>query len=161
VSGGGGRHGEARLEADGRRIRLEIVDAELFCYGAGEWGLFVAGVFRCDGFNQREPSLFGGGGVVPNAARDDKELAGIHEEIATIYCRPADTELASKDEEHLVFIGVGVPRELSLDPRHLDVLVVYLTDNPRRPKLRKSAAREFEGDRMLLHRQVHSREQAN
>src|ERR1700679_2526445 len=43
-----------------------------------------------------------------------------------------------------------VPWELSLDLRHFDVLIVYLTDDPRGPQLLESGACEFERDRLLL-----------
>jgi hypothetical protein len=41
-------------------------------------------------------------------------------------------------------MGMSVPWKLSMDTRYLDVLIVDLTYNSRRPKLRKSTAREFE-----------------
>jgi len=49
-------------------------------------------------------------------------------------------------------MGMGVPWKFSMDTRYLDVLIVDLTYNSRRPQLRKGTAREFEGDGMLLHR---------
>jgi hypothetical protein len=48
-----------------------------------------------------------------------------------------------------------VPGELTVDTRDLHILIVDLAEDSRRPKLRESAARQFEGERMLLHRQVH------
>jgi hypothetical protein len=97
--------------------------------------LLVASVLGGDGFDEGDPGFFGGRGVVADAAGDDEELAGLEGDGATVRGGAADGEGSAEDEEHLVFMGVGVPRELSVDTRYLDVLIVDLTDDSRRPKL--------------------------
>ena len=128
------------------------VCCELLGDGAREGRLLTAGVFGGDGLDERDPGLFGGGGVVTDAAGDDEELTGADEDVAAIGLRAADAELAAQDEEHLVFGGVRVPGELSVDARYLDVLIVDLTEDSRRPQLGESTARKFKRDGMLLHR---------
>jgi len=81
---------------------------------------------------------------VANAAGDDEELTRAEKNIATIGIGAADAELSTEYEEHFVLKGVRMPWELPLDTRYLDELIVDLTDNSRRPKLGKSAAREFQ-----------------
>jgi hypothetical protein len=103
--------------------------AALFFDGAGEGSLFFTGVQGGDGFDQRDPGLFGSGGAVANAAGDDEELARVDEHIAAVGRSSADAEFAAEDEEELVFMGVGVPGELSLHTRHLDELIVDLTED--------------------------------
>jgi hypothetical protein len=103
-----------------------------------------------DGLDQDDPCLFCGRGVVVHAAGYDKELSGVDRYRAAVGVRATDAETTAKHEEHLVFCFVGVPGELSLDLRYLDELIVDLTHNPRRPKLVKSGAREFEGDGFRL-----------
>jgi len=71
-----------------------------------------------------------------DATRNDEELASLQGDRATVLCCAADGESSAEDEKHLVFMGVGMPGEFSLDARHLDVLIVYLTYDSRRPKLR-------------------------
>ncbi len=87
-----------------------------------------------------------------DTARDDEEFAGLEGDGTTIGGGSTDGEGSAKDEEHLVFMGMGVPWKLSMDTRYLDELIVDLTYNSRRPQLRESTAREFEGEGMLLHR---------
>jgi hypothetical protein len=104
----------------------------------------------CDGFDEGDPSLFGGRGVVTNAARDDEEFARMKRHRAAVCFGAADAEEAAEDEEHLVLVLMGVPGELSLHLCHLDVLVIDLTNDSRRPKLLKSGACLFERDGVLL-----------
>ena len=75
--------------------------------------LLVAGVLGRDGFDERDPGLFGGRGVVANAAGNDEELAGSKKKVATVGMGAADAQLTAEDEEHFVFKGVRVPGELS------------------------------------------------
>jgi hypothetical protein len=126
--------------------------AKLLGDGAGERRLLVPRVLCRDGFDQRDPSLFDGGGVMANAAGHDEKFARLELDIATVSCATTDTELTAKNEKEFVFMRMRVPGELSVDTRYLHILIVDLTDHSRRPKLRKSAAREFEGEGMLLHR---------
>jgi hypothetical protein len=109
-----------------------------------------------EGLDQRDPGLFGGGGVVANPARNDKELARMEQDIAAIGRGAANAELTAKDEKHLVFRGVRMPGKLSLNTRYFDELIVDLADHARRPQRGNSATGEFKGDGMLLHRQVFS-----
>jgi hypothetical protein len=81
---------------------------------------------------------------VANAAGDDEELARAEKNIATIGIGAADAKLTAEYEEHFVLKGVRVPGELPMDTRYLDELIVDLAENSRRPKLGKSAAREFQ-----------------
>jgi len=125
--------------------------AELFFDGAGEGSLFFASVLGGGGFDQRDPGLFDGGGVVADAAGDDEELAGAEMDRATVGVGAADAELAAQDEEELVFMGVGVPGELALDTRYLDELIVDLAEDARRPELLELGCGAFEGDGLGLH----------
>jgi hypothetical protein len=96
------------------------------------------------GFDERDPGLFDCGGVVANAAGNDEELAGSNDHVAAIGFGAADAQLTAEYEEHFVLKGVRVPGELPLNTRYLNELIVNLSKNSRRPKLRKSAAREFQ-----------------
>jgi hypothetical protein len=104
-----------------------------------------------DGFDEGDPGFFGGGGVVTDAAGDDEELAGVEGHGATVWIGAADGKGAAEDKEHLIFVRMSVPWEVSMDTRYLDVLIVDLADDSRRPKLRKSATGEFKRDGVLLH----------
>jgi hypothetical protein len=101
-------------------------------------------VFGRDGFDERDPGLLGCRRIVANAARHDEELTGPDDDIAAIYVSASNAQLAAQYEEHFVLVGMSMPGEFSLDTRYLDELVIDLAKNSRRPKLRKSAAREFE-----------------
>ena len=85
-----------------------------------------------------------------DAAGNDEELAGADKNGTAVCFGSPDTEKTTEDEEHLVLELMEVPGELSLDLHHLDVLVVDLTDDSRRPKLFQSGAREFQRDGGLL-----------
>jgi hypothetical protein len=106
--------------------------------GTGESSLFGAGVEGGYGFDKGDPGLFGGGCVVTDTTGDDEELAGIERHRAAVCFGAADAEETTEDKEHLILVLMGVPGELTLHPGHLDVLVVDLTDDSRRPKLSKS-----------------------
>ena len=112
--------------------------------------MFGASVERRDCFNEGDPGLFGGRGVVTDAARDDEELTRTERYGAAICFGAADAEEATEDQKHLVLVFVRVPGELALDLRHFDVLVVDLTDDSRRPQLVESGTRELKRDRILL-----------
>ena len=143
---GGDRHGAC--SGAGRLLERGRGCGELLFDGAGHGGLLIAGMLGGDGFDQGEPGFFGGGGVVANAAGDDEELTGVEEDVASVGWGAADAQLAAEDQEHLVLMGVGVPGKLSLDADYLDVLIVDLTDDSRRPELyagaAELAAREFQ-----------------
>ena len=81
--------------------------------GAGHWSLFGAGVEGSHGFDEGDPGLFGGRGIVADAARDDEELAGSKRDRAAIGFSSSDGEEATEDEEHLVLEFVGVPGKFS------------------------------------------------
>ena len=104
----------------------------------------------CGSFDERDPGLFGGRGVVTDAAGDDEELAWVKRYGAAVCFGAADAEDATEDEEHLVLVLMGVPWELALHLCHLDVLIVDLTNDSRRPKLLESGAGLFERDGVLL-----------
>ncbi len=91
-----------------------------------------------------------------DAAGDDEELAGLKQDVTAVGCGTPDAQLAAQDEEHFVFMGMGVPGKFTLDTRYLDVLIVYLPNDSRRPEIdasiTESTTSEFERDRMLLHR---------
>jgi hypothetical protein len=101
-------------------------------------------MFGGDSFDEYDPGLFGCGGVVANAAGNDEEFARANQNFAAIGFGSADAQLTAEYEEHFVFKGVSVPGELPLDTHYLDELIVDLAENSRRPKLGKSAAREFQ-----------------
>ena len=52
--------------------------------------LLGAGVERRRGFDEGDPGLFGGRGVVADAARNDEELAGAHRHGAAVCFGAAD-----------------------------------------------------------------------
>jgi hypothetical protein len=114
--------------------------------------LLAASVFGGDGFDERDPRLFGGGCIVTNAAWNNEEFTGPNQNIPTVSFGAADAKLSAEDEKHFILMGMRMPRELSLDTHYLDVLIVDLTYNSRRPKLGESATREFQRDRMQGHR---------
>ena len=84
------------------------------------------------------------------AARDYEKLTWKNGHGAAVCIGASDAELAPENEEHLVFVVVRMPGELSLDLCHFDVLVVDLTYNSRRPKLCESGTRKFKRDGVLL-----------
>jgi hypothetical protein len=102
------------------------------------------------GFDERDPSLFGGRGVVTDAARDDEEFARMKRHGAAVCFGAADAKEPTENQEHLVLVLMRVPRELSLYLGHLDVLIVDLTDDSRRPMLSECGTRKFKRDRGLL-----------
>jgi hypothetical protein len=83
------------------------------------------------GFDEGDPGLFFGGGVVARATGDYEELAGEDGDRAAVRFGATDAEETTEDEEHLVLVVMGVPGELSLNLCHFDVLVVDLTDDSR------------------------------
>jgi hypothetical protein len=105
--------------------------------------LFGAGVEGCGGFDEGNPGLFGGGGVVTDAAWNDEELARMKRHGAAVCFGTAYAEETTEDKEHLVLVLMGVPGELTLHLCHLDVLVIDLTNDSRRPQLGESGTREF------------------
>jgi hypothetical protein len=139
--------GEAQLAellgVFGFSLELLWTSVKLLCDGAGERRSLVPGVLGGDGFDERDPGLLGCRGVVANAAGDDEELARTEKEVATIGRGAADAQFTAEYEEHFVLKGMRVPRELPMDTRYLDVLIIDLTDHSRRPELRERAAREF------------------
>lgn len=92
-----------------------------------------------------------------DAAGNDEELAGTDQHIAAIGGGAADAQFAAENEEHFVFRCMLMPGKFALNAGDLDVLIVDLTHDSRKPQryARRSqrAAREFKGNRMLLHQQ--------
>jgi hypothetical protein len=105
--------------------------------------LFEAGVEGCGGFDEGDPGLFGGGGVVTDAAWNDEELAGMKRHGAAVGFGTAYAEETTEDKEQLIFVLMRVPGKLTLHLCHLDVLVIDLTNDSRRPQLGESGTREF------------------
>jgi hypothetical protein len=103
----------------------------LICNRARERGLLGASMKSGYGFDESDPGLFRGGGVVTNSAGNDEELAGAQGDGAAVGFGAADAEETTEDKEHLVLVFMGVPGKLALYPGHLDVLIVDLTDNSR------------------------------
>jgi hypothetical protein len=93
--------------------------------------LLGAGVEGGHGFDEGDPSLFCGRGIVTNAVRDDEELAGPQRDGAAVCFGAADAEETTEDKEHLVLVFMEVPGKLALYLGHLDVLIVDLTDDSR------------------------------
>jgi hypothetical protein len=87
---------------------------------------------------------------VTDAAGNDEELAWMHRHRAAVRFGSADAEQTTQDKEHLVLVFMAVPGELPQHLRHLDVLIVDLTNHARRPKFLKSGTRKFQRDRVLL-----------
>ena len=85
-----------------------------------------------------------------DAAGNDEELAGADKNGTAVCFGSPDAEKTTEDEEHLILVFMRVPRKLSLDLRHFDVLVVDLTNDSRRPKLFESGTCEFQRDGSLL-----------
>jgi hypothetical protein len=138
--------------------KLVWISRKLIWDGAGEECLLAAGVFGGDGFDERDPGLFGRRGFVANAAGNDEELARSNQNVAAIGFGAADAQLAAEYEEHFVLKGVRVPGEVPVDTRYLDELIIDLTNDSRRPELRERAAREFQRYRMRGHRRlIHGR----
>jgi hypothetical protein len=77
--------------------------------GAGEGGSFGASVKGRGGFDEGDPGLFGGRGVVADATRDNEELAGVQRHGAAVCFGAADAEETTQDEEHLILVLMGVP----------------------------------------------------
>ena len=102
--------------------------------------------------DQRDPSLFTGRGIVADTPGDDEKLTDAQRHRPAIGFRTADAEEAAKYKKHLVLVLMRVPGELALNLGNFDVLIVDLTDDPWRPKLVESGAREFERDRGQLRR---------
>ncbi len=94
--------------------------------------------------NQRDPRLFRSCGIVPYPSPHNKELTRSHKNISAVGRRAANPQLPAQHQKHLVLISMRVPRKLALNTRYLDELIVYLTHDPRRPKLGESTAREIE-----------------
>jgi hypothetical protein len=111
--------------------------------------VFVAGVLGGDRFDQDDPGFFCGGGIVADAAGDDEELTRQEGDRAAIRFRAAYGEGTAKDEKHLILKWVRVPGKFSVDTRDLYILIVDLSEDSRRPQLRKGATREFEREGML------------
>ncbi len=78
--------------------------------------MLFARVLGGDSFDEGDPGLFGGGGVVTDAAGDDEELARADEDVATVGLGTADAQFAAEDEEELVLKGVGGGGGLSHAP---------------------------------------------
>lgn len=104
----------------------------------------------CSRLNQHDPRLFARRGIVPDATRNDEELACPHRHRTAIRFSSADAELTTQDQKHLVLVFMRVPGKLPLHFRHFDVLIVDLTNDSRRPKLRKIRTRQFQRDGVLL-----------
>ncbi len=100
--------------------------------------------------DQHDPGLELSRRIVPDASRDHEKLARPHGHGSTIRLIAPNTQPPSQHEKHLVLKLVSVPGKFTLNPRHLDVLVVHLADYPRRPQLRKSSTRRFQQNRLLL-----------
>jgi hypothetical protein len=94
----------------------------------------AAGVERGCRLEQENVGFAGGNGLVLDAAWNDEELPGIepHDTPSQV-----DVEVTVDDEEELVFAGVPVPDELTLQLGELDVLTVELADDSRAPALRE------------------------
>jgi hypothetical protein len=138
--------GDARLPELLRVFCREGVGdfCKLLCDGAGKGRLLAASMFGGDRFDEYDPGLFGCGSVVANAAGNDEEFARANQNFAALGFGATDAQLTAEYEEHFVFKSVSVPGELPQDAHYLDELIVDLAKNSRRPKLGKSAAREFQ-----------------
>jgi hypothetical protein len=87
---------------------------------------------------------------VTDAARHYEKLARVQRHGAAVRISAADVEETTEDKKHLVLMIVRVPGEFALHLGYLDVLIVDLTNDSRRPQLCESGTRKFKRDGGLL-----------
>src|SRR5262245_37408575 len=83
-----------------------------------------------------------------HASRHDEHLTGLQRDVPVAQM---DGHLPVEHDEDLVGFGVGMPDELPLDPHQLEVIVVHLGDDPRRPALTEAAELRGKIDRSVRH----------
>src|SRR6267142_3139696 len=114
--------------------------------GAGAAG--VAGVRGAGRLDEHHPALARRLRLVLDAAGDDVHLTGLQRHLAVAQ---VDGQLPVHHDEDLVGLGVLVPDELALDLHDLEMVVVHLGDDLRRPLLRELGELLGEIDRGLSH----------
>lgn len=80
---------------------------------------------------------------MPDPARHHEELSRLQHHRTTVRLSASNAQLTAQHQEHLILVLMRVPRKLPLNPRHLDVLVVNLAHNSRRPELGESDTRKL------------------
>ncbi len=105
-------------------------------------------MLRRDGLNQRKPGLLLGARVVANTSRNDKHLARTQNYRTAIFFGAADRQRSTQHKEEFVFVGMAMPGKLSPHTNRLQVLIVYLRQNTRSPKILQAGASLLERDRM-------------
>jgi len=86
-----------------------------------------------DGFDERDPALVFGDGVVQGAARDDAEIAGAEFDVGLVV--DLDAHAAAEDLEEFVLVIVLMPHEFTLELSYFHILVVDLGDDFGRPEV--------------------------
>jgi hypothetical protein len=119
---------------------------QLVFEAASHFGLFVAGMLGGGGFDEGDPGLFGGAGIVAHSFGNDEDFAGLQGERAAVGFATADGEGAFEDEEELIFVFMGMPGELALNFGDFEVLIVNLGEDARAPEFGERGADVLERD---------------
>ena len=118
----GWRSSETFRRCCGTELLGEILGAELLRDRSGHRRLNVAGMKRFRRLDERDEALFAGRG------------RGVY--WAAIGVRSTDAQRALEYQEHLVLMGVSVPRKLAEDTSDFHVMIIKLTNDTGRPTIR-------------------------
>src|SRR6185312_17210557 len=97
-----------------------------FLHSSGQWRYHITRVFGRHRFYQHYPALLVCDWIVPHAFRNDVEIARPELDVTVL---ELDLQPTLDDEEHLILVIVFVPRELTLELRDLDILIVHAADH--------------------------------
>src|SRR6266851_2778848 len=115
----------------------------------------MAGIAHAARLDEQELDLAFGKGLVLDAARDDEHLPRRDRDGAVA---KIDPQIALDDEERLVGIAVVMPDEIALQPDDLELIIVHLGDDPRRPALGEQGEFLRQIDRLIVHLDSPSRQ---
>jgi hypothetical protein len=118
----------------------------------GQFAASVAGVERAGRFDQEDAAFIFSNRFMLDAFRHDVHFTFVE---ADDVIAQVDLHRSSDEDEDFVGFGVGMPDELALDLGQLEMVIVHLGDDARRPEVAELGELVGEVDRGGRHRKLH------
>ena len=101
---------------------------------------YVSRVEGCLSLDEQDVALIFSDRVVPHASWDNEHLTFIQLDGSVFHL---DAKMSFENEEHLIFVVVGMPCQRSKYLRHLDIRVIQFADHTWRLELSESSSNCF------------------